>query len=203
MEAAGFTPGRQPGSWIGARGVAVDIMTVPHQSNSEKKTARAARLPPHGRHLARITPGLEASLVDKTHVPIHALDPADTRTEEIAVAGPAALLVAKVVKLEERHLAVRAGGRNRVVTKDAVDCFRLLTTVETDDLVAGFQRHHDGAQAEAVSRRALTYLHDQQRRGDDEIRAAIHAQLADDVIAARWTALVEDLVDGCRHAGLI
>ena len=52
------------------------------------------------------------------------------RSYEIAVAGPAALLVAKATKIKERNLDVQAGKRDRVDTKDAVDCLRLLTMVD-------------------------------------------------------------------------
>lgn len=95
LEAAGFTATGQPGSWAGSRGIRVDIMTVPHQSNPKNHTSRSARLPPHGTNLARITAGLEAALIDNSKLSIEPLSTADPRSVEIAVAGPAALLVAK------------------------------------------------------------------------------------------------------------
>ncbi|WP_295701688.1 hypothetical protein [Lapillicoccus sp.] len=75
LEAAGFVnkDSNLPGSWTGAHGVKVDIMTVPHQSNQTKARSRSPRLPPHGQQLARITPGLEPALVDNAQHTILAL----------------------------------------------------------------------------------------------------------------------------------
>lgn len=108
---AGFAPGANPGHWIGAGDVAVDLMVVPYQANTQKQSARSARIPPHEAKTARITPGLEPALVDCRRVDcrradIGALSPQDHRRFTIRVAGPAALLVAKAIKLEER---LRAG----------------------------------------------------------------------------------------------
>ncbi len=47
---AGFSPGKGPGSWLGKGNIAVDIMVVPWQSGTTKKTARAGRIPPHARY---------------------------------------------------------------------------------------------------------------------------------------------------------
>lgn len=121
MEVAGFVPGDQPGSWFGRGGVGVDLMVVPHQSGRGSKTARAVNLPPHRRGVARVTPGLEAALVDYGFLRVAALDPADPRSCRINVAGPAALLVAKLTKLGDRFRATADGRRDRVVAKDALD----------------------------------------------------------------------------------
>lgn len=61
LGAAEFELGRNPGSWIGKGGVAVDIMVVPSQSGRTKRNARGARLPGHANTAARITPGFGAS----------------------------------------------------------------------------------------------------------------------------------------------
>lgn len=71
---AGFTPGDHPGQWMGEGEVRVDLMVVPHQSGRGKSARRAAHLPPHENHLARITPGLEPALVDNEVYEISALD---------------------------------------------------------------------------------------------------------------------------------
>lgn len=204
LETAGFTPDTQPGSWVGTGRVKIDIMTVPHQSNTLKKGARSAKLPPHGKQLARITPGLEAALVDSDPRTIDALDLHDQRSFTLAVAGPAALLVAKAIKIQERNRDPSAGRQSRISTKDSVDCLRLLTTTEPDTLIAGFRRHRAAAQAEAVSLRALRYFQDQHAQGDrDEIRVAIHDELDDPVMAARYTALIEEFLHDCRQAKLL
>jgi hypothetical protein len=82
---------------------------------------RGARLGPHGKRAARRVKGLEGALVDRERRVIAALDPDDTRTAELRVAGPSALLVAKVHKI-----AGRAGNEDRARDKDAVDVLRLL-----------------------------------------------------------------------------
>ena len=67
--------------------------------------------------------GLEPALVDRTLEPLLALDGTDTRAFEINVAGPSALLVAKLHKIAER---VGAGDPGRIDDKDALDVLRLL-----------------------------------------------------------------------------
>ncbi len=179
-------------------------MTVPHQSHGRTASSRTARLPPHGPQLARITPGLEPSLIDNTQLTIESLDPDNPRRYRIAVAGPAALLVAKATKIEERHAELAAGKKDRVKTKDSVDCLRLLTAVETDQLVDGFERHRDGAQAEQVSRQALAYFTKQLERGEaDDVRLGIIRELDDVVMASSYSALIEDLLESCRRNNLL
>jgi hypothetical protein len=86
-------------------------------------------LGPHGRRTARRAKGLEGALVDRDRRTITALDATDTRTATIWVAGPSALLVAKLHKIGER-----VGGQDRVRDKDALDVLRLLRAVETEDM---------------------------------------------------------------------
>jgi hypothetical protein len=38
MRSDGFAPGANPGHWIGAGDVAVDLMVVPHQANGQDRT---------------------------------------------------------------------------------------------------------------------------------------------------------------------
>ena len=82
--------------------VAVDLMVAPHQAGTTKASARAARLTLHEKLTARIARGLEPALVDNAFVTITALEPSDSRTVELRVAGPAALLTAKAIKISER-----------------------------------------------------------------------------------------------------
>src|SRR2546429_150902 len=90
---------------------------------------RGAMLGPHGRRTARRAKGLEGALVDRDRRTITSLDATDTRTATIWVAGPSALLVAKLHKIGER-----VGGQDRVRDKDALDVLRLLRAVETEDM---------------------------------------------------------------------
>lgn len=68
---------------------------------------------------------------------IEALDPADTRQHEIAVAGPAALLVAKLHKIHERIDDPR---RNPTIAKDALDILRIHRGCTEDDLAERLNR---------------------------------------------------------------
>lgn len=53
LEDAGFSHGLNPGSWRSPSGVAVDLMVTPGQSGRTSPSARAARLPSHGKWSAR------------------------------------------------------------------------------------------------------------------------------------------------------
>lgn len=46
LEHAGFAQGDNPGHWVGRGDVAVDLMVVPHQSGTDRKHARGARIAP-------------------------------------------------------------------------------------------------------------------------------------------------------------
>ena len=63
---------------------------------------RAARIGEHGKRTARKARGLEAALLDWERMEFGSLEGADDRRFDIKVAGPAALLVAKLHKIAER-----------------------------------------------------------------------------------------------------
>lgn len=128
MLAAGFVLGTEPGIWFGVGAVEIDLL-VPETVGGGGR--RGARLGTHGNRAARKARGLEAVLVDNTPMEIHALEGSDDRRFEIAVAGPAALLVAKLHKLAERQDAV-----DRLQDKDALDVLRLLRETGTKTLAA-------------------------------------------------------------------
>lgn len=90
---------------------------------------RAARIPPHARGVARKVMGLEGALVDTDAHAVGALEDGDARRFEVAVAGPGALLVAKVFKIDDR-----SSDADRRSDKDALDVFRLLRTLSTEEL---------------------------------------------------------------------
>ncbi|MGI9063634.1 MAG: GSU2403 family nucleotidyltransferase fold protein [Pseudonocardiaceae bacterium] len=104
MRRAGFVlrPGGNPGQWVGEGHVGVDLMVVPHESGRSSPTARSVRMPPHDNNFARPTEGVQAALVD--HVPhfVRSLDVEDARGFEVSIAGPAALITAKMIKIAER-----------------------------------------------------------------------------------------------------
>lgn len=150
LSRAGFTRTDQPGSWRSPDLVIVDLM-VPEAIGGPG--SRAARLPSQGKHTARKAKGLEAALVDRRKMGVGALDQNDSRCFDIWVAGPAALLVAKLHKIGER-----AGKAGRQVDKDAHDVLRLLQRVPTGDLATSILRLRGEPISARVTSEALELL---------------------------------------------
>lgn len=191
---AGFTPGPDPGHWVNTGDVAVDLMVVPHQAGTAKASARAARLDPHEKLTARIARGLEPALIDNTFIAITALEAGDTRAFDLRVAGPAALLTAKAIKINERF--EQADNQpDRLKEKDALDAFRILQAVETDELVTGFTRHRADEHAATVTAEAIEIyrVHASTTQGRIVQLAASAAQ-NDPTVAPAFAALVLDLL---------
>lgn len=112
-----------------AGGVLVDVDLMVPTTVSPGKGRRAARLAGHSGRAARKVSGLEGALVDRRQMVLGSLEPnRDERTVEVGVAGPGALLVAKLFKIAERR------GTARSNDKDALDVFRLLRAVGTEEL---------------------------------------------------------------------
>jgi len=190
MVAAGFVLGTQPGVWFGIGGVEIDLL-VPEAVGGAGR--RGARLGTHGSRAARKDRGLEAALVDNAPIEIRALEERDDRRFEIAVAGPAALLVAKLHKLSERQEAV-----DRLQDKDALDVLRLLRQTETEALIASMNELLADERSAAVTRESIGQL--RALFGTDStpgsVMAARAAQPLEDpaTIAASVAALADDLL---------
>ena len=128
MVGAGFRLSDSPGIWIAEHtGAQVDLL-VP-ESLAFGTGRRGARLPGHGANSARRVVGLEGAIVDNEVQVLTALEPRDRRSVHVRVAGPAALLVAKLHKVGERRKTP-----DRLVDKDALDIYRLLVGVSTPTL---------------------------------------------------------------------
>lgn len=139
MQGVGFAAdARRVGSWtetrsLGGRAVQVKIdLMVPEAVGGAGR--RGARLGPHGNRAVRKARGLEAALVDRRRRTIRAIGGEDDRAFEVAVAGPAALLVAKLHKIAER-----TGSPDRSSDKDALDVLRLLRAVPAEVLAEGLR----------------------------------------------------------------
>lgn len=189
LDAAGFTAREHPGGWLSRDGIYVDIM-VPEALAGPG--TRAARLGPHGKRAARRAKGLEGALVDRERRSIQALDPSDGREVSMWVAGPGALLVAKIHKIAER-----VEHNDRVRDKDALDVLRLLRATDTEDLSGRLSalRTHDLAASvtmEALDAMPRLFGTDQ---SDGVLMALRAAGAAEDpaTIAGSLTALVADL----------
>ena len=191
---AGFKPGSNPGHWVAVSDVAVDIMVVPHQAGTTKAAARAARLPPHEKLTARIARGLEPALIDNEHATIAALEPGDSRTFELRVAGPAALLTAKAIKISER-LDQADTQPDRLKEKDALDAFRILQAIETPQLVRGFVTHREEEHAANVTAEAIEIYREHASTPEGRIaQLAASAAQGDPTVAPAFGALVTDLL---------
>jgi hypothetical protein len=178
------------GTWISPGGVPIDLF-VPEAVGG--KGRRAARLGPHGDRVARKGRGLEAVLVDNGMMEIASLDESDPRTIAARVAGPAGLLIARLHKIADRH-----GSFGRQDDQDALDIYRLLRAVPTDDLANRTRRLLDTEIASRVTGDALGILETMfgSPRSPGSMMAARAVELVDDpaLVAASVSALAADLL---------
>jgi hypothetical protein len=133
-------------------------------------------------------------MVDHAPMEIPSLDPADARLCVANVAGPAALLVAKLHKLGQRA----DEGGDRLIDKDAHDIYRLLVATSTLELAARLQVLRADDLAGSVTEQALTLI-DRLFRTPGSVGATMagraEALLGDpEVVAASTAALVGDLL---------
>jgi len=157
---AEFVPGGRDavGVWLTRRDtpsmpdVQVQVDLLVPEAVSPGKGRRAARLPGHEPTAARIVRGLEGVLVDQDMLPLRALDPGDARVVDAKVAGPAALLVAKLHKIDERK------GSSRANDKDALDVFRLLRGVPTEELAERMRRVQTDPRSADAGKRGMALL---------------------------------------------
>lgn len=147
---------RVVGSWITNFEVAVDLMVPTEVAGSGKKKSRGVEAPPHDRYAMRRTHGLEGALVEYSMKTIASLEPHDSRSFDVKVAGPAALLVAKLHKISDRL----DQSQDRHDDKDAHDVYRLLRRVETAALVETFQGLLAEPVSTAVTAEAIAMLRD-------------------------------------------
>jgi hypothetical protein len=193
MTGAGFIlnpVSQQPGAWMSPNGIPVDLMVPELLAGSGSR--RGVRIPPHAKHSARRAAGLEAAIIDKSPMSVDSLD-GDGRRAVITVAGPAALLVAKLHKLGER-----VDTPDRLNDKDAHDIYRLLVATETPDLAESMQRLHAHEISQEATTHALGYL--KQLFASAEALGATMAGRAEegvgqpDTVSASVSFLAQDLL---------
>lgn len=195
MSAAGFHPNPetgQPGSWVNAHGVPVDLMVPDSLAGSGGR--RGARIPPHDRRATRRAVGLEAAVVDHAAMEITALSDDDPRVFLANVAGPAALLVAKLNKIGER-----VGQPSRLNDKDAHDIYRLLVAIPTPVLASTISELTVDSLAGDVTRTALELLHELFAAGSAAVGSQMAGRAEQGVgdpafVAAACSALATDLL---------
>lgn len=182
----------QPGSWLNPDGIPVDLM-VP-EALAGRSGRRGARIPPHSNSAARRAAGLEAALVDNMPVLVSALAVGDGRTYLANVAGPAALLVAKLHKLGERQATP-----GRLVDKDAHDLYRLLVATRTEVVADTLRRLRDDELAGPTIVQGLDYLDELFARGPTATGSAMAGRAEEGVgdpltVAASVAVLAQDLL---------
>jgi hypothetical protein len=190
LQARGFTPEGNPGRWISPDGIYIDLMVPVALAGPGK---RGARLGAHGKRAARRAKGLEGTLVDREKRRITSLDPTDTRTTTVWVAGPAALLVAKIHKIAEL-----VDTQDRVRDKDALDVLRLLRAIGTEDLANGLRTLTQSPLSAEVTAEAVELLGALfgAPKSQGVLMAVRAIGEAEDpaTITGSFTALVEDLL---------
>jgi hypothetical protein len=154
MTAAGFRPdprGSAVGTWLAGNGVPIDLMIPDAVAGSGR---RSVTVPPHDSKSMRRARGLEAALVDNSPRTLGAFDSAaDPRIFVVSVAGTAALIVAKLHKINDR-----ISNPTRLDIKDAHDIYRMLVAIETEPLARSFTALLKEAVSEPVTREAVQLL---------------------------------------------
>lgn len=130
---------------------------------------------------------------------VTALDAADARSLAVAVAGPTALLIAKLRKISER---VSERGHRRLDDKDALDVLRLLQATATRTLAGAFVRLRQTDLAGNITREALTIIKDlfgDPRAAGSQMAVRAGGALAPaDEIAGSCAVLATDLLQAYR-----
>lgn len=198
MRGAGFTPASgsdEIGRWIGPDGVPVDLL-VPAALGGAGK--RGARLGVHGNRAARKAVGLEAALVDNGPTTVQSFERHDHRQIEVTVAGPSALLVAKLHKIGDRRARP-----DRLDDKDALDVYRLLRAVPTEVVASGINKLLGASASRQVTQEALQLMSGlfgmQEARGAQMAARALDPLEDPATTAASCAALAGDLVLAIPH----
>jgi hypothetical protein len=203
MEAARFHPGRQPGSWLREHIVEGIATTIPVDLLVPEAVAgpgrRAARLGDHGDRAGRRVRGLEGALIEHAMVRLTALDESDPRAFDIRIAGPGALLVAKLHKLADRSREPEA---KRLKDKDALDVLRLLRAIPIEQLAASLQRLQHEPFSREVTREAIEHLYalfgNVDAPGTVMVVRATEGLEEPQPIAESCTALTDELIRALR-----
>lgn len=156
---------KNPGLWwkqqtLNEQTVNIEVdLLVPHSLTDDGRGRRSANVPPHPRGTFLRVAGLEATVVDNEVMRLQTLEPdTDPRTVDVRVAGPAALLIAKAIKVSERlEQAERRPGRS--VDKDAGDIVALMVTADVEIVAATMSQLLDHPRAGGATRTGLDALH--------------------------------------------
>lgn len=145
--------------------------------------------------VARRTLGFEAAIVDNDQHEIGSFTPEDGRRTWVRVAGPAALLVAKLIKIEERR------DTQRLKPKNGLDVLRLLRAMDMRHVAERLQMLLSSNVAGETVRSALAAMRAHGARADGPI-----ALLAGDAVRGiedsesamvSTAVLIEELLHTC------
>ena len=193
MKAGGFDLTDQPGIYRKASSSQVDLL-VPEAVGGPGR--RGARLGIHGNRAAMKVHGLEGALVSHKLSTIESLSSDDPRSCVIKVAGPAALLVAKVHKIAERANDVT---RSLTLDKDAFDIYRLLRAVGAPELATEIRRLLEHNISSSVTSQALSLFRDSfgnaMSMGTDMVVRHVAGLEDPDFMAASSVSLSRELLD--------
>jgi len=199
LESAGFCPHTSPGTWFSPEGVPIDLM-VPSGA-LPASSRRTAPLQGQGGRTARRTSGLELALQDNKTMELRALAPDDTRTATVKVASPAALVVAKLIKLDERTSDPKP---DRVLAKDSSDILRMLRYNDAAAIGAALGRFAAEGVGAGTIESAVEFLRLQlalKRSPLIELAVEYHRQFETGVqITASYRTLAQRLVDAYQLA---
>lgn len=209
MEAAGFHLTPQPGIWTASTIVDGDQVEVPVDLLVPATMVdgnRSAKLPDHGDHAARRTPGLEAAVADHSDVLISSLEPeVDVRQLLVPVAGTAALLVAKAHKLHDRIQALRPQRPDRLRPKDAGDVLRLMQAEPAERIGRRLRELAEDEAAGASVREGVQRLQElfgrRRSRGVDLAVEALQTALPEETVRTLATAYMTALTNGYAAGG--
>ncbi|UDM05541.1 hypothetical protein [Streptomyces longhuiensis] len=205
MQEAGFLlRENQSGLWerqqrIGDRDIPIEVdLLIPHQLAPQPNTRRRTELPPHDSWATKKVPGLEVAAVDRSLMAVGTLTPGDTRRIEAYVAGPASLLVAKSIKLDER-IRDAAKRPDRLSNKDAGDVYRIMTTVPAPDVAQSFTILRNNPRVGDIALQGLELLRTLFGAAATPGTELAVAALAGDVPESRIRALAPAYVASLNH----
>ena len=195
MGRAGFRLEREPGLYKRGDRSQVDLL-VPEAVGGPGR--RGARLGVHGKRAAMKVHGLEGALVSHARRKITSLTSDADRSCILKVAGPAALLVAKVHKIWER-LEGPYARRRAGLAKDAFDIYRLLRAIDTAEMASEFDLLGSHEVSSHVASDALSMFRSlfgaASGTGTELVVRAVQGLEDPDFITQSSVALSQDLIE--------
>jgi hypothetical protein len=192
LHGAGFNRREQPGLWFNRDGSEVDLLVPASIAGAGRRSVDLGAN--HDKLVAMRAAGLEAALVDNHRIRLTALNSADRRSFNILVAGPAALLIAKLYKLGERA----DSAPDRLLNKDASDVFLLLRGTTTAGLAATLQELKSNPATSGVTNQAVRFLEElfvaPGGVGLNLLRDAVAGFADEELIVESCATLASDLV---------